>query len=61
MAGEVVLSERFGQHVGDLIGRANREDLDQSLANMFAKVMVAHVDVLGARAKLWKSCKFKST
>ncbi len=28
---------------------------------MLAKMMVAHVDVLSARAKLWKSCKFKNT
>jgi len=61
MASEVILSECLGKDIGNLISCANGEDLDQSFANVFAKVVVAHVDVLSARAKLWKSCEFEST
>jgi hypothetical protein len=28
---------------------------------MFAKMIVAYVDVLGTRMKLWKPCKFQCT
>jgi hypothetical protein len=61
MTREVVLSKCLGQHIGDLVRGSNREDLDQSFTDMLSKVMVSYVDVLGARAKLWKPCKFKST
>eukprot|EP00970_Alexandrium_tamarense_P011493 scaffold2509_cov103-Alexandrium_tamarense.AAC.1 len=30
------------------------KDLDETFADMLAKVVVAHVDVLGAGTKLWK-------
>ncbi len=38
----------------------HREDLDESLAHMFAKMMVAHVNVLGSRAKLSEPCHLES-
>ena len=58
---EVVLNKCLGQHIGNLARGSNREDRDSSFTDMLSKVMVAYVDVLSARAKLWKSCKFKST
>ena len=61
MAREVILSKCFGQHIGDLVGSTNREDLDKSFADMLVKMMVAHIDMLGARMKLGKPCKFESS
>ena len=40
---EVILCQRLRKGIGDLL------DLDESLPNMPTKVMVAYVDVLGAR------------
>ncbi len=37
--------------IWSLVSTVHREDLDESLAYMFAKMMVAYVNVLGARAK----------
>jgi hypothetical protein len=39
-----------------LVLGVHREDLDESLAHMFVKMMVAHINVLGPRAKLRKPC-----
>ena len=49
MTCEVILCQCFGKCVSDLVFRTNREDLDESLAHMFSKVMIAYVDVLGSR------------
>ena len=48
---EIVLRKSLGQNVSRLVFSANGEDLDQSIL----KVVVTHVDVLGARAQLWES------
>ncbi len=46
---EVILYERLRKSIGDMFCSVNGKDLDESLPNMFTKVMVAHVDVLGVR------------
>ncbi len=59
MTCENVLSQCFGKHISNLVICANREDLDEALANMVAKMMVADVDMFGTRAKLGEPSKFK--
>jgi hypothetical protein len=49
---KVILCQRFGESIGDLILGIDREDLDETLLHMFTKMMVKHIDVLGPRAKL---------
>ncbi len=56
---KVILCQRFGESIGDLILCIDREDLDETLSHMFTKMMVTHIDVLGPRAKLGKPCQFK--
>jgi hypothetical protein len=48
---EIILRKSLGQNVSRLVFSANGEDLDQSIS----KVVVTHVDVLGARAQLRES------
>jgi hypothetical protein len=55
------LCQRFGENISNLILGIDREDLDESLLNMFTKMMVTHIDVLGPRVKLGKPCQFKGT
>ncbi len=43
---EVILCQSFCKSVGNLVFGVNREDLDESLARMFAKMMIANVYVL---------------
>ena len=52
---EIILRKSLGQDVCHLVLCANGEDLDQSILHVFAKVVVTHVDVLGARAQLGES------
>ena len=52
---EIVLRKSLGQNVSHLVFSANGEDLDQSILHVFAKVVVTHVAVLGARVQLWES------
>ncbi len=58
---KIVLCQRFGESISNLILGIDREDLDESLSHMFTKMMVAYIDVLGSRAKLGKPCQFKGT
>jgi hypothetical protein len=53
---KIILCQRFGESIGDLILGIDREDLDESLSHMFTKMMVTHIDVLGPRAKLGQPC-----
>ena len=55
MTFEIVLRNSLGQDVCRLVFSANGEDLDQSISHVFAKVVVTHVDVLGARVQLRES------
>ncbi len=48
---KVILCQGFGECVSNLVLGVHREDLDESLAHMFTKMMVAYVNVLGPRAK----------
>ncbi len=48
----------LGKSVSNLILGANWKYFDNPLPHMFAKMMVAYVDVLGLRVKLGKLCKF---
>ncbi len=58
---KVILCQRFGERISNLVLGVYREDLDESLAYIFAKVMVAHVNVnvLGPRAKFRQPCQFE--
>jgi hypothetical protein len=56
---KIVLCQRFGESISNLILGINREDLDESLLHMFTKMMVIHIDVLGPRAKLGKPCQLR--
>ena len=46
---EVVLCQGLGKYVSNLVFCVDRENLDKSLAHVFAKVVVANVYVLGPR------------
>ncbi len=46
---EVVLCQGLGKYVSNLVFCVDRENLDKSLAHMFAKVVVANIYVLGPR------------
>jgi hypothetical protein len=56
---KIILCQRFGESIGNLILGIDREDLDETLLHMFTKMMVTHIDVLGPRAKLVKPCRFE--
>jgi hypothetical protein len=56
---KIILCQRFGENISNLILGINREDFDESLLHMFTKIMVTHIDVLGPRVKLGKPCQFK--
>jgi hypothetical protein len=58
---KIILCQRFGESISNLILGIDREDLDEYLSHMFTKMMVTHIDVLGPRAKLGKPCQFKGT
>ncbi len=57
----IILCQRFGESISNLILGIDREDLDESLLHMFTKMMVTYIDVLGPRGKLRKPCQFKGT
>ncbi len=48
---KVILCQGFGECVSYLVLGVHREDLDESRVYMFAKMMVAYVNVLGPRVK----------
>jgi hypothetical protein len=56
---EVILCQGFGECIRNLVLGVHREDLDKSLAHVFAKMMVAYINVLGHRAKLRKPYQFE--
>ena len=56
---KIILCQRFGESISNLILGIDREDLDESLLHMFTKMMVTHIDVLSPRAKLGKPCQFE--
>jgi hypothetical protein len=55
---EVILCQSFGECVSNLVFCVNREYYNKSLAYMFAKMMIAYVNMLCPRAKFRKSCEF---
>ncbi len=44
---EVILCQSLGKCVSNLVFCVDREDLDKSLMNMFAKVVVTNIYVFG--------------
>jgi hypothetical protein len=44
---KVVLCQRLGKYVSNLVFGVDREYLDKTLVYMLAKMMIANVDVLG--------------
>ncbi len=53
---KIISCQGFGESISNSALGVKREDLDESLAHMFAKMMVAHINVLDPRAKLRKPC-----
>jgi hypothetical protein len=47
---EGLLRQRFCECISNSIAGVNGKDLDEALPDMLAKLMVAHVNVLGPRA-----------
>jgi hypothetical protein len=58
---EDILRKGFSKGVRNLFLSSYWEFLDKLVCNLFAKVMVTYVDVLGMRAKLRKPGKFRCT
>jgi hypothetical protein len=51
---KITLCQRLGKRISNLILGVNGECFDKPLPHMFAKMMVAYLDMLGSRAKLGK-------
>ncbi len=58
---EVILCQSFGESISNLVISVDWEDLDEAFSDMFTKMMIAHVDMLGPGTKFGKSCQFKCT
>ena len=58
---EGILSQGLCEYVCNLIVGVHWEDLDETEADVLAEVVVAHVDVLGARSELRKTCEFEGS
>ncbi len=58
---KIVLCQRFGESISNLILGIDRENLDEFLLHMFTKMIVTYIYVLSFRAKLGKPCQFKGT
>jgi hypothetical protein len=56
---KIILCQELGESISNLILGVNGEYFDKPLPHMFAKMMLAYIDVLGSRAKLRKPCQFK--
>ncbi len=56
---KIILCQELGKSISNLILGVNGEYFDKPLLHMSAKMMVAHVDVLGFRVKLGKPCQFE--
>jgi hypothetical protein len=56
---KIILCQGLGKSISNLILGVNVEYFDKPLPHMFAKMMVAYIDLLGSRAKLGKPCQFK--
>ena len=50
---EGILRECLGQSFSNLIMSADRIDLDLPRMQVFSEMVITHINVLGARAKLW--------
>ncbi len=59
MALKTVMCQGLGKSISNLILSVNGEYFDKPLPHMFAKMMVAYIDVFGSRAKLGKPCQFE--
>jgi hypothetical protein len=44
---KVILCQRLGKYVSNLVFSVHKEYLDKSLAHMLMKMMIANIDVLG--------------
>jgi hypothetical protein len=49
---KVIRCQSLGEYVSNLVFCVDREDLDKSLTNMFAKVVVTNIYVLGPRMEV---------
>jgi hypothetical protein len=55
---KVVLCQSFHESTSNLVFGVDREDLDESLVHMFAKMMISNIYLLGLWVQLWKPHKF---
>ena len=55
------LSQGFAEQISNMIIAADREIFDLAMIDMLEKIMIAHIDVLCARAELGKLLKFENT
>ncbi len=56
-----ILCQGLGKSISNLVLGVNGEYFDKPFPLMFAKMMVAYIDVLDSRVKLGKPCQFKGT
>jgi hypothetical protein len=56
---KIILCQGLGKSISNRILGVNGEYFDKPLLHMFAKMMIAYIDVLGSRAKLGKPCQFE--
>jgi hypothetical protein len=58
---KIILCQCFGESISNLVFSVDWEDLDEAFSDMFTKMMIAHVDMLGPGTKFGKSCQFECT
>jgi hypothetical protein len=58
---KIILCQGLGKSISNQILSVYGEYYHKPLTHMFAKMMIAYVDVLGSRAKLGKPCQFEGT
>ena len=59
MPAEGILSQWLGQSVSNLVVGADGKNLDETLPYVLTEVVVARVDVFGARTKFGQTSEFK--
>ena len=53
-----ILDQGFGEQASNWIIHADRKIFDYPMMDMFTRMMIAYIDMLFARSKFGKPCKF---
>ncbi len=61
MALKIILRKGLSENIGDLVPSPDGKNFNETVLNMFTKVVEARVDVFGAGAKFWQASKFEGT